>query len=238
MSEAKLNLAQKIARVMGAVERVPKNGYNKFHGYHYATEGDVADTVRAALAAEGVAIIPSTEKVEWRDVAKEGKEGKNRIATVTVRYTITDGVDRLEAIFVGEGQDSGDKAIYKAYTGAHKYFLLRTFNISTGDDEDPEREEDAPPRSASPKRHEPKRKTEQGADASDEQPLPLADVKKKIDATKIAAELETCVRLIEALPEPEQKEAVDYYRAHKQKIMGKVTKDLIDNAGREAGQEG
>jgi hypothetical protein len=40
---------------------------------------------------------------------------------------------------VGEGQDAGDKAVYKAMTGALKYCLLKTFLIPTGDD--PERDE-------------------------------------------------------------------------------------------------
>src|SRR5258708_28850450 len=65
--EKTLNLAQKLARVMGMVSRVPKNGRNTFHNYDYATEGDVADCVREALAEGGVAVIPSTEKVEWRE---------------------------------------------------------------------------------------------------------------------------------------------------------------------------
>lgn len=149
MSEANrsaTNLAQKLAKVMGLVSRVPKNGHNSFHNYDYATEGDVADTVRDALAEVGVAIIPTLMgEVAWREVDTQGGK-KERIATVRLKYTITDGATCYESEFVGEGQDRGDKAIYKAYTGAHKYFLLRMFNISTGDDNDPERESDAPPR--------------------------------------------------------------------------------------------
>ena len=38
----------------------------------------------------------------------------------------------------GEGIDKGDKAGYKAYTGALKYFLANTFMVATGDD--PEKE--------------------------------------------------------------------------------------------------
>lgn len=40
---------------------------------------------------------------------------------------------------IGEGMDTGDKAIYKAITGAQKYVLMKTFLIPTGDD--PELEE-------------------------------------------------------------------------------------------------
>jgi hypothetical protein len=38
----------------------------------------------------------------------------------------------------GEGIDKGDKAGYKAYTGALKYFLADKFMVATGDD--PEKE--------------------------------------------------------------------------------------------------
>ena len=37
-------------------------------------------------------------------------------------------------IITGEGMDKGDKAGYKAYTGALKYFLADTFMVATGDD--------------------------------------------------------------------------------------------------------
>jgi hypothetical protein len=41
----------------------------------------------------------------------------------------------------GEGIDKGDKAGYKAYTGALKYYLANTFMVATGDD--PEKESPA-----------------------------------------------------------------------------------------------
>lgn len=43
---------------------------------------------------------------------------------------------------IAEGWDSGDKAIYKAHTGALKYFLANTFMVASGD----EVENDEPPR--------------------------------------------------------------------------------------------
>ena len=39
----------------------------------------------------------------------------------------------------GEGADAGDKAPYKAMTGALKYALLQSFLLSTGDDPEDER---------------------------------------------------------------------------------------------------
>lgn len=43
-----------------------------------------------------------------------------------------------DTVITGEGIDKGDKAGYKAYTGALKYYLANTFMVATGDD--PEKE--------------------------------------------------------------------------------------------------
>jgi hypothetical protein len=51
-------------------------------------------------------------------------------------------VDTAEEITVkvaGEGLDAGDKAPYKAMTGALKYALLQSFLLATGDDPEEER---------------------------------------------------------------------------------------------------
>jgi hypothetical protein len=139
------NLVEKLAAVMAAVERVPKNGENKFHGYKYATEADLSDAVRSNLARYGVMLIPSVESLEWREV--DTKRGKERIATLRVKFTATDGATEIAFHVIGEGQDPGDKATYKAMTGAMKYALLKLFLIPTGDD--PETEEGEAPHTGS-----------------------------------------------------------------------------------------
>lgn len=139
-AKAPANLVEKLAAVMAQVERVPKNGENKFHGYKYATEADITDAVRSNMARFGVMLIPSVDKIDWREV--ETKSGKERIASLTVRFTATDGTDKIEFVVIGEGQDRGDKATYKAMTGATKYALLKLFLIPTGDDPETEGDEE------------------------------------------------------------------------------------------------
>jgi hypothetical protein len=139
--KAPANLVEKLAAVMAAVERVPKNGWNDFHKYHYATEADLSDAVRSNMARYGVMLIPSVEKLEWREIP--GKNGNEKVATLTVQFTATDGTTEFRFTVIGEGQDRGDKATYKAMTGATKYALLKLFLIPTGDD--PETEEGAAP---------------------------------------------------------------------------------------------
>lgn len=120
------SLAKKLVKVMASLKAVKKTGYNDFHKYAYATEADVLDEVRDALAKENIFIFQSVE-----GVTKESD-----LTTVMIQYTFVDG-DTGETMNVkaaGQGKDSGDKGIYKAQTGANKYFLLKNFLIPTGDD--------------------------------------------------------------------------------------------------------
>jgi hypothetical protein len=41
---------------------------------------------------------------------------------------------KVKLLYSGYALDEGDKHIYKAYTGAIKYFLINNFMLSTGDD--------------------------------------------------------------------------------------------------------
>ena len=47
--------------------------------------------------------------------------------------------EELTVRVAGEGADAGDKAPYKAMTGALKYALLQSFLLATGDDPEDER---------------------------------------------------------------------------------------------------
>lgn len=136
-------LFAKLARITGKIERVAKDGRNNHQGYDYATEGALVEAVREHLAAENVACLPSVVTVE-RVAGNESKGGTMFLTRVYMRFTFVCGDTgaTFECPWVGEGQDTGDKGIYKAYTGALKYFLMKTFLIPTGDD--PEHEQQAP----------------------------------------------------------------------------------------------
>ena len=132
-------LATKIARILGKLGRVAKSGRNAFHNYDYATESDVADALRQHLSAEGVAIFPSVVDAKVETVQDRNKSAT--LATVTLELTFIDGEsgDTMVTRWIGQGIDQGDKAYYKAYTGAFKYGLMKTFMVSTGDE--PEQDE-------------------------------------------------------------------------------------------------
>lgn len=119
-------LHSKLAEVMAEVGRVPKRGRNEFHKYDYATEADIVEAVRGALSARGVSLLPSV-----RQVLREGT-----LTTALMAFSFTDGETGETSTheWAGTGDDKGDKGLYKAMTGALKYFLLKTFLLPTGDD--------------------------------------------------------------------------------------------------------
>jgi hypothetical protein len=128
-------LYKKLAEVMAEVGYVPKNGYNSFHKYNYVTEADLVDAVREKLAVRNVALIPSVVEIHERGVTTD--RGKaSTVTTVRVAFTFCDGDSGAmhKAEWAGSGDDPADKGLYKAYTGAVKYFLMKSFLIPTGDD--------------------------------------------------------------------------------------------------------
>ena len=128
-----IKLAAKIAKVMEAVGYVAKTGTNSAQGYKFVQASAVADKVREQLVKFNVSMTPTSI-----DVISEGltPSGKQTLLTLRFTWTLTDGDsgETLSFQSVGTGADSGDKAAYKAATGALKYALLTGFLIPTGDD--------------------------------------------------------------------------------------------------------
>jgi len=131
------SLVKKLAAVMAAVERIPKRGRNDFHKYDYATEADIAATVRKELADRHVMLIPSITGEARHPVGEKGSV----LTVLDMMMTFHDGEsgEALSYPWRGYGTDKEDKGGYKAMTGGEKYFLLKTFLMPTGDD--PEQEE-------------------------------------------------------------------------------------------------
>lgn len=129
------SLVKKLTEVMKQVQYIQKKGFNNFNKYKYATESDVQEKVREVLAEQNVIMLPDVVEHSVREHTNR-KGNVEYIATVKVLFTFIDGDtgEDLKIHSIGEGQDSGDKAVYKAITGAQKYALMKAFMIPTGDD--------------------------------------------------------------------------------------------------------
>lgn len=142
MSDTKLTLAAKLAELMAEVESLPKNGWNDHFKYHFVQEADVVAALRAGLSRRKIAFLPSVTDVQDTTVVTKTQQGEKTkiITTVRMVFTFKDGEtgEVIRRKWAGRGEDASDKGLYKAITGGNKYFLLKCFLISTGDD--PEQE--------------------------------------------------------------------------------------------------
>ncbi len=137
---AQLNLRQKLAVVRRRLVYVQKRGHNPRFNYSYVTAADIAGAVGDILAELGVVVVPRLESIS-HEAVRPGRNEAEHVARVVMSYSFVD-VDTAEEITVktaDEGLDSGDKAPYKAMTGALKYALLQSFLLATGDDPEEER---------------------------------------------------------------------------------------------------
>ena len=116
----------KISKVTDEVSVIPKNGYNGHFNYNYVREDDIIEMVRPILVKHGLVYVPN--------VVEQQRNGE--FTKVNLEFTLADvdSGETLKSNFWGEGQDKNDKGLYKAYTGATKYFLMKTFQIGSGDD--------------------------------------------------------------------------------------------------------
>lgn len=127
MSKTTLNVHQRIAAVMADVSTVKKEGYNDFHKYAYAKESDYVEAIRPALLKHGLIVIPN--------LVSETKEGDlTRIVMEFEVINVDNPGDKIKTTIPAQGADKGDKGVYKAITGAKKYFVANTFLIATNDD--------------------------------------------------------------------------------------------------------
>ena len=134
---AVLNLREKFAEVRRRLGYVQKRGHNERNNYSYVTAADLAGSVGDILAELGVVVIPQLQSISTETPCSSS----DRIARVVMNYRFVDARsgEELSVRVAGEGADPGDKAPYKAMTGALKYALLQSFLLSTGDDPEDER---------------------------------------------------------------------------------------------------
>lgn len=130
MAEKTGGIYAKLARVMAAAERIPKNGYNNFHKYHYVQEADLSQHVRQLLIEHGLLFLPSADA---QNVIPQGDNFLTQV-DMTMRIVDVDTGEQLEFRWQAQGQDKGDKGVYKAMTGGVKYFWMKALLLPTGDD--------------------------------------------------------------------------------------------------------
>lgn len=127
--QKKKNALRKALKEKGILK---KGGTNEFDRYSYFSEAQYKELFTGLFSEFGLEL--KFDEIEYTTFEGTEKQANGRMPKI--EFTIFDidtGFYETTTI-TGEGIDKGDKAGYKAYTGALKYFLANTFMVATGDD--------------------------------------------------------------------------------------------------------
>jgi len=131
----KIKILTKLHAIMSEVGYIQKDKKNTHQNYNYASEKAIKEVFQPKLVDHKVILKVDCIRQEI-DRSTTAKGGKSTLTLADFEYTFYD-VESGESItgqFQGQGEDSLDKGIYKAITGAIKYILTSTFLTPTGDD--------------------------------------------------------------------------------------------------------
>lgn len=131
--QQKKNSLRKALKAKGVLKKGERNTFDK---YNYFSEAQYKQLFTELFSEHGLEL----KFTELEYITFDGSEKQANGRMPRLQFTLFD-IDTgfgEDTVITGEGIDKGDKAGYKAYKGALKYFLANTFMVATGDD--PERE--------------------------------------------------------------------------------------------------
>ena len=128
MTEAILNVHQRLAKVMSEVTYIQKENKQGMN-YSIVSHDKVTAKVRPALLAAGIVYYPVR--------CESSNTGNRAECSLTVRFVnIDEPSDFFDVPTFGYGIDKQDKGPGKAMSYAVKYALLKALGLETGDDPD------------------------------------------------------------------------------------------------------
>ena len=119
---------------------LPKGAHNDYDNYDYFSEAQYKELFTELFSKHGVELV--IDEADYGTFDGTDKQPFGRVVTLACSLIDIDTGYAETSRHTGEGLDRGDKAGYKATTGAIKKFLSSTFLVATKDD--PEREDDKP----------------------------------------------------------------------------------------------
>ena len=123
----KLNIYQKINKVMQQVEAVQKESKKVNGQYTFVSHDAVAAALHMPMAENGIVMVPS--------VGELVRDGNMTIVRMDIEFVNSDAPEeKIKVSHYGYGIDPQDKGVGKAVSYAVKYALLKMFCLETGDD--------------------------------------------------------------------------------------------------------
>lgn len=139
-----MNLRQKLAYVRRTIRNIERKGRNESQNYDFMRAEDVAGDIGDMLAELNVVVLRENLSITQQVIevqrfdykSKQMRTAKDMHTLVILDYVFCDGDsdERLRIASAGEGRDSGDKSLPKAFTNALKYALTQVLLMRVGDD--------------------------------------------------------------------------------------------------------
>jgi hypothetical protein len=128
--QQKKNTLRQDLKERGVLKKDKTNG---FDNYNYFSEAGYKELFTELFSKHGLEL--KFDEIEYGMFETQSEKQPNgRLPKIEFRlFDIETGFFESTTI-TGEAIDKGDKAGYKAYTGALKYYLADTFMVATGDD--------------------------------------------------------------------------------------------------------
>lgn len=127
--QKKKNELRKALRAKGVLQ---KGATNDFDHYKYFSEAQYKELFTELLSEHGLEL--KFTELDYQTFTGTEKMANGRMPRLEFSLLDIDTGFYETTVITGEGIDKGDKAGYKAYTGALKYYLANTFMVATGDD--------------------------------------------------------------------------------------------------------
>ncbi len=146
-SEKELELNSKLQKKKNMIRTalkekgiLPKGAVNEYDNYEYFSEAQYKELFTELFSENGIELY--INEIDYGTFEGTEKQPFGRTVTLSCRLIDIETGYSESSNHTGEGLDRGDKAGYKATTGALKRFLSSTFLVATKDD--PEREDEKP----------------------------------------------------------------------------------------------
>lgn len=127
--QAKKNSLRQNLKEKGILKREGNNTYDK---YKYFSEAQYKQLFTELFSVAKLEL--SFTELDYATFEGSEKQANGRMPKLEFKLTDVETGFYETTVITGEGIDKGDKAGYKAYTGAIKYYLANTFLVATGDD--------------------------------------------------------------------------------------------------------
>lgn len=154
-AETKQAIFGTINAVMAELGAITKSKKNQQQGFNYRGVDDVMNALNPLMVKHKLFCVPEVIRHE-REERTTARGTTLLYSIVTMRYTLyaEDG-SNVQAVVVGEGMDSGDKATNKAMAIAYKYAMFQIFSIPT-EETAPDSDRDTPEETAPKQKQPPK----------------------------------------------------------------------------------